>query len=74
MNIFDQISDFGDDGDFDPTPGEEPTGAVPGSSEKVKAMAARVRAGQELWHAGDRRDYEGLSGSAEKFHVTGQRR
>ena len=37
-----------------------PTGAVPGSDEKVSILAERLRRGEPLWHPSDRRDYENL--------------
>ncbi|HZZ72807.1 MAG TPA: hypothetical protein VFE24_11180 [Pirellulales bacterium] len=37
-----------------------PTGAVPGSTEKVSILAERLSRGEPLWHPSDRRDYEDL--------------
>lgn len=36
----------------------DPTGAMPGTDEKLRVMAERVRAGLPLWHSRDRIDYE----------------
>jgi len=35
--------------------------AMPGTREKLDAMAERVANGLPLWHEGDRRDYEAPS-------------
>lgn len=34
------------------------TRAIPGTNEKLKVLAERVRAGLPLWHEQDRADYE----------------
>jgi hypothetical protein len=34
------------------------TRAIPGTDEKLKVLAERVRAGLPLWHEQDRADYE----------------
>ena len=34
------------------------THAVPGTREKLRVLAERVRAGLPLWHESDRADYE----------------
>jgi len=34
------------------------THAIPGTDEKLKVLAERVRAGLPLWHEQDRADYE----------------
>ncbi len=34
------------------------TQAVPGTTEKLRVLAARVREGLPLWHSDDRSDYE----------------
>lgn len=36
----------------------DPTQAIPGTTEKLRVLAARVRAGLPLWHDNDRSDYE----------------
>ena len=41
--------------DFLPIPCDKPTGALPGSTEKIRVMAAREAAGMELYHPLDRR-------------------
>ena len=50
--------------DFEPRQVEtdqySPTGAVPGSDEKVTILAERLRRGEPLWHPSDRQDYEDL--------------
>ncbi len=47
--------------DFVPKP-TTPTNVQPGTREKVEVLAARVQAGEELWHELDRYDHEGLVG------------
>jgi hypothetical protein len=48
--------------DFEPDPISEDkfrsTKALPGSSDKVQEMAARVKMGLPLWHSKDRRFYD----------------
>ena len=48
--------------DFEPECVEEnqyeSTGALPGSEEKIGALAARALEGLPLWHPGDRRSYD----------------
>jgi hypothetical protein len=48
--------------DFEPaqTPENqfESTDAMPGTDEKVRVLASRVRAGLPLWHSADRDDME----------------
>lgn len=34
------------------------TGAIPGTDEKLRVLAERIRAGLPLWHDKDRADYE----------------
>ena len=34
------------------------THAIPGTNEKLRVLAERVRAGLPLWHEQDRADYE----------------
>jgi hypothetical protein len=36
----------------------EPTGALPGTDEKLSVLSERVRRGLPLWHPGDRRTYD----------------
>jgi len=40
---------------FEPQPASEPTSAKPGSAEKLEVLAARVAAGEHLWHELDDR-------------------
>ena len=42
--------------DYHPKP-KRPTGAMPGSLEKVEVLRERVERGEYLWHADDRKDY-----------------
>ena len=42
-----------DDG-FEPTRMPEPTDAAPGTWSKVEILAARLQAGEELWHPEDK--------------------
>ncbi len=48
--------------DFEPKKVEEdlfdPTGAMPGTREKLAVMAERVKSGLPLWHGGDRTEYD----------------
>jgi len=50
--------------DFEPAHTAEgeysPTEALPGSNEKVRILAERLRRGLPLWHSEDRQDYEDL--------------
>ncbi len=41
-----------DDSNFDPT------GAMPGTNEKLSVLAARVKAGLPLWNCNDRTEYD----------------
>lgn len=41
-----------DDSNFDPT------GAMPGTNEKLSVLAARVQAGLPLWNGNDRIEYD----------------
>ena len=43
----------------------DPTQAVPGTSEKLQVLAARIRAGLPLWHDDDRMDHESVSDRGE---------
>jgi len=56
-SVFRAIAEFGYDVDFRPRPSSS-SASPPGSLEKLKTLAARVLAGEELWHPGDRRDYD----------------
>jgi len=38
------------------------THAIPGTEEKLRVLAERVKAGLPLWHRGDRADYEEAPG------------
>jgi len=48
--------------DFEPEPMQEKmyesTAAMPGSDEKVKAMAKRAHEGLPLWHSEDRKTFD----------------
>lgn len=48
--------------DFEPQDMEsnefDSTAALPGSTEKIDALAERAREGLPLWHPGDRRSYD----------------
>ena len=48
--------------DFEPEKVEDscfdPTGAMPGTNEKLSVMLARVEAGLPLWNSNDRTDYD----------------
>jgi hypothetical protein len=50
------------DWDFEPEQiaenGFNPTGAMPGTNEKLSVLADRVRAGLPLWHGNDRMEYD----------------
>jgi hypothetical protein len=48
-----EAADVGADGAFSPVEPERPTDARPGSPAKLAAMAARIEAGEELWHEED---------------------
>jgi hypothetical protein len=39
------------------------TNALPGSTDKLSILAARIKQGLPLWHPQDRRDCEGLCDS-----------
>lgn len=50
-------------GQWDFEPGEavlpvRPTGAMPGTMEKIDVLAERLRLGLPLWHPRDRRSYD----------------
>lgn len=51
-NLFESFL-VGDWSGFEPHPVAEPTRALPGSKEKVAAIAARVERGEEAWHPED---------------------
>lgn len=34
------------------------TGAMPGTNDKLRVLAERVKSGLPLWHPSDRRDYD----------------
>lgn len=48
--------------DFEPGSGPmvriRPTGAMPGSNEKLEVLAERLRMGLPLWHPADRMSYD----------------
>lgn len=52
-NLFGYIVWHGDDYGFKPRPASKPTTARPGTKDKVAVLAARVVAGEELWHPAD---------------------
>jgi hypothetical protein len=51
--------------DFEPMEADrsafDATQAIPGTREKLKVLAERVRSGLPLWHERDRADYEELA-------------
>lgn len=63
-NMADSILEAIRDGqwDYEPDPVKEDkydsTPALPGTPDKVKELAYRVRHGLPLWHSGDRRFYD----------------
>jgi hypothetical protein len=64
-NVFDAITKYGHDEDFDPQPTNEfrATDAPAGSRAKISILADRVLRGEPLWHEEDRVDYNGLTGA-----------
>jgi hypothetical protein len=50
-----EIVRVGHDYDFTPRPPLMPTTARPGSAEKFTVLAARLLAGEDLWHPDDER-------------------
>lgn len=46
-------ADLGDDNLFEPRPATVPTGSRPGTAERIAVYAARVEAGEDIWHPGD---------------------
>ena len=64
-NIFEVISQDGDDTNFVPAEGEQfiPTDAPAGSQAKIDDLRRRLEQGVPLWHAEDRTDYRGLVGA-----------
>lgn len=64
-NVFEAILKYGHDEDFAPSDDVEfnATDAPAGSKEKLEVLAARVQAGNSLWHPEDRPDYSGLTGA-----------
>jgi hypothetical protein len=52
-NIFTELVEKQHDEDFCPVVASAPTAAPPGSFAKLEVMAARVEAGQSLWHDED---------------------
>lgn len=58
-----------DDSHFDPT------GAMPGTNEKLSVIAARVEAGLPLWNRDDRTEYDdepplAITGRSSASHVS----
>ena len=51
--IFDAIASVVHDEDFRPNGEPVPTSAPPGTQEKLRVLAERVRLGMRLWHEGD---------------------
>jgi hypothetical protein len=43
---------------FEEQAGFESTGAMPGTREKLEALAERLRRGLPLWHPLDRQEYD----------------
>lgn len=60
--VFDAILALGHDEDFEPTDcdGFDPTGAMPGTRDKVAVLTERLQRGLPLWHPHDRTDGDGL--------------
>jgi hypothetical protein len=62
--VLKSILDAIKDGDWDYEPAEieenrfHPTGAMPGTREKLSVLADRVRTGLPLWHGHDRTEYD----------------
>ena len=52
-NVFDWIVLHETSDGFKPRPASQPTTARPGTAEKIAVLAARLEAGEELWHADD---------------------
>ena len=48
-----EAADVGHSSQFHPRPARRPTSQLPGSRTKVIILAARVAAGEDLWHAQD---------------------
>ena len=61
-NVFEAIDQQGHDEDFAPIETDDfvPTGAAPGTREKIELLRERIAMGLPLWHQEDRRDYRGL--------------
>lgn len=51
--MFAFIRVYGSDAGFEPRPAVMPTTAMPGTAEKIRVLAARLLAGEELWHPDD---------------------
>lgn len=54
-NLFEVLATIGHDFGWNPPPPAEPTQTVPGSLERIHALAERVEAGVGLWHPDDLR-------------------
>jgi hypothetical protein len=52
-NIFQELASKCHDEDFVPASQPVPTGAVPGSPEKIEVLARRAARGEALWHPDD---------------------
>ena len=57
-NLYQAIIRIGHDEDFEPLPAELPTGALPGSDEKIAIMRRRIELGQAIHHDLDARCYK----------------
>ena len=55
LNLFETIDVYQHDIDYAPHSECQPTGAAPGSLEKIQVMCQRLANGQELHHEGDMR-------------------
>ena len=59
-NVFEEVDLTGNDENFIPAITEDfsPTDALPGTPEKVRVLAERVRNGVPLWNPEDRTSYD----------------
>lgn len=60
LSVMDAVATYGEDYNFRTIGQPEPTTAIPGSSDKIEVMIARIENGEELWHADDQLTYDGL--------------
>ena len=58
-SVLAHIQRYREDDDYvPPNPADEPSTGMPGTREKLAAIARRVELGQQLWHQEDRADFE----------------